>query len=447
LISLTHAWFDRLASIVIPIFFPRVIVHDASRFPRHGAVLVFSNHPSTWADGILMTLALRRPMRFLVHASLYLPRARGRLLRLYGAFPIYHRDDTEALLKRNDDTVRACHAALDRGEVVVTFPEGTSSTDWRMRPFKTGTARIALGYLAGRADRHLAVVPVGLYYRERTAFRSEVEIAVGQPIDLTSSVADPPAGAHALTQRMFDSLSALVAQTSDPEIETLAKELLPIVLPERRSSETLARAQELVAALEWLRAAAPNRLAELWSRVKFYRGLRDRVRLSDPELREHAGERSVWSRVGLALLLAPLALAGWAIHWIPETLTKYSVRRYASESSRVAFGRVTAGFVLFPATYVLLGWLLWSITGRPHAQIAGFLVVAALLGFVSLAYREWVISSIRGLRRMWLERRAPDIVASARQARSAILAIVAEAQRDARRPIAVPANSRLETDP
>jgi 1-acyl-sn-glycerol-3-phosphate acyltransferase len=442
-IGFTHAWFDRLAALVLPIFYPRIIVHGAGRFPRRGAVLVFSNHPSTWADGVLMTVALKRSMRFLVHAPLYHPRVRGWLLRAYGALPMYHREDTPAAIAKNEDTTRACHAAFDRGAAVATFPEGVSSTDWRMRPFKSGAARTALGYVSGRSPgRALTLIPVGIYYRDRTAFRGDVEISVGEPIPIVADAAvpdEPRAQAEALTVRMFDAMTALVVHAGDPETEALARAMLPIVLPERRaarasgaaarrSAASLACARELVRTLERLQAEDPDRRAELDAGMIRYCEARDRLRLTDDELSRSAGAESALRQAGwllLALVVAPLALAGWALHWFPAALTKLAVRRYAGEPSRVGFGRVVAGFALFPCLYAIGGLMLWRIPGLPAVQIALILAAAALLGFIELSSRSWIRRSLRRLRLRWLESRTPDRIARARQARAAVLALLA----------------------
>jgi 1-acyl-sn-glycerol-3-phosphate acyltransferase len=443
LIRFTHAWFDRLAAIVLPIFYPCITVHGAGRFPRRGAVLVFSNHPSTWADGVLMTVALKRPVRFLVHAPLYHPRVRGWLLRSYGALPMYHRDDTPAAIAKNEETTRACHAAFDRGEAVATFPEGVSSTDWRMRPFKSGAARMALDYASGRArGRPLTLIPVGVYYRDRTAFRSDVEISVGEPIPIVPDDTlpdEPRAQAEALTARMFGAMAGLVVNAADPETEALARAMLPIVLPERRvarasdvavrqPARSLECARALVRALERLRADAPERRAELEAGMIRYCDARDRLRLTDDELGRPERAEPAFQQAGwllLTLVVAPLALAGWALHWFPAALTKLAVRRYAGEPSRVGFGRVVAGFALFPCLYAIGGLLLWRILGLPAVQVALILAAAALLGFASLSSRSWIKRSLRGVRLRWLESRTPDRVRWARQARAALLALLA----------------------
>ena len=67
----------------------------------------------------------------------------------------------------------------DGGELIV-FPEGTSSLGPRHLPFKSGAVRIALDALAGGVP--LRIVPLGIHYEGAWAFRSKVEVAVGESV-------------------------------------------------------------------------------------------------------------------------------------------------------------------------------------------------------------------------------------------------------------------------
>jgi hypothetical protein len=86
---------------------------------------------------------------------------------------------------------------------------------------------------------------------------------------------------------------------------------------------------------------------------------------------------------------------------------------------------VVAGFALFPAVYALCGLLLWRILALPAAQVALLLAVSALLGFISLSSRGWISRSVRSARLRWLELRTPELISRARQARVAVVAMLA----------------------
>ena len=110
--------------------------------PKDAAALVASNHLS-YLDGLAVAYGVhragRRP-RFLTKAGLFNVPVIGAALKAIGQIPVNRgtRDAPQSL--DNAD------AALKAGEVVVVFPEGTTSTapDLAMGKAKTGTARLAL---------------------------------------------------------------------------------------------------------------------------------------------------------------------------------------------------------------------------------------------------------------------------------------------------------------
>lgn len=111
----------------------------------------------------------------------------------------------------------AAAGALNAGEVVVIYPEGTSQTDdpeFRPTTGKTGVARLAL--MTG-----VPVLPVatwgGQYVwrssgRQSLRFGRPIWVVAGEPIDLAASGADVEDrnAVRALTDRVMTSLSGLV---------------------------------------------------------------------------------------------------------------------------------------------------------------------------------------------------------------------------------------------
>ena len=67
------------------------------------------------------------------------------------------------------------------------FPEGTVNDALRLKPLKTGAARIALG-AREKGARGLRIVPVGLVYEDKTRPRSRVLVRAGEPIDLDDAM-------------------------------------------------------------------------------------------------------------------------------------------------------------------------------------------------------------------------------------------------------------------
>ena len=109
---------------------------------RPATAVVAANHLS-WFDPLPMAHLLwdnGRPPRFLGKESVFKVPLVGQLLLNCGQIPVYRDTDGAA------DSVRAAVAAVEAGEAVVVYPEGTITRDPELWPMsaKTGAARIAL---------------------------------------------------------------------------------------------------------------------------------------------------------------------------------------------------------------------------------------------------------------------------------------------------------------
>ncbi|MFN8222053.1 MAG: lysophospholipid acyltransferase family protein [Gaiellales bacterium] len=159
----------------------RVEVSGLERLPDGGCVVV-ANHESV-LDPLLLGVALPRRVRFVAKAELWRSRWLGPWLRSLGAIPVVRgTGDREAL--------RAATEALQAGELVGIFPEGTVLRGGH-GVWKRGAARLAVACGA-------PIVPVAIVDSAR-AFRPVlrrlgfpiVHIVVGEPIAVEPTEATP----------------------------------------------------------------------------------------------------------------------------------------------------------------------------------------------------------------------------------------------------------------
>lgn len=180
-----------------------------------GGVIVAPNHLS-WFDPLVVAFVLweaDRPPRFLGKESVFRVPIVGAIIRNAGQIPVY-RETADAA-----NAVRDALSALDRGECVVVYPEGTITRDPAVWPMsgKTGAVRLAL--TSGRPLHpmaHWGAQEVMAPYRKqfRILPRKTMHVRVGMPVDL-SDLRERPLDADTLavaTDRLMDALTGLLSE-------------------------------------------------------------------------------------------------------------------------------------------------------------------------------------------------------------------------------------------
>jgi 1-acyl-sn-glycerol-3-phosphate acyltransferase len=166
----------------------------SERIPSQGPAIVAINHVS-YADPFVVARFVwdtGRLPRFLAKASLFKLPILGRIITGAGQIPVY-RGSADAA-----QSLQGAVEALQRGEMVLIYPEGTVTRDpnfWPMQA-KTGIARLSL------LAPDVQVIPVGqwgaqhfvdFYARKfRPLPRKTVSVSVGEPVDLSAYAGAEP---------------------------------------------------------------------------------------------------------------------------------------------------------------------------------------------------------------------------------------------------------------
>jgi 1-acyl-sn-glycerol-3-phosphate acyltransferase len=211
------SFFWLLAALVLPIMnlAVRFRMHHAERMPQVGAFVLAPNHYSE-IDPVVMGVVswkLGRAPRFLTKASLFKNPVIGWILRTSGQIPV------ERAGSKSHAALRAAEELVEKGRMVVVYPEGSLTRDpdlWPMRG-KTGAVRIAL-------ERGIPIVPAAhwgtqalmpRYGKKLSLFpRKTIHVAIGEPLDLSAYRGRPLDQASLLkaTGELMDAIAALLAE-------------------------------------------------------------------------------------------------------------------------------------------------------------------------------------------------------------------------------------------
>ncbi len=182
-------------------------------YPPSDGLVVVTNHLS-WFDPLPIAHLLwdnGRPPRFLGKEAVFKVPVVGQLLLNCGQIPVYRDTDGAA------DSVRAAVAAVEAGESVVVYPEGTITRDRDLWPMsgKTGAARIAL-------LGNVPVVPVAQWGPQRVMRPYVKEFNVLPPKTMHMRVG-PPVDLDDLRGRDID--AGLLVQATERIMDALTEQL------------------------------------------------------------------------------------------------------------------------------------------------------------------------------------------------------------------------------
>jgi hypothetical protein len=339
----------------------------------------------------------------------------GFFVRAMDALPVYRRQDEGADVSRNAETFIEARRLLARGGAIAICPEGVSHDEPRLKPIKSGTARIALGAASQGERINLRIVPVGLYYTAKTTFRSSALLDFGRPIavpsvELGADGEPPKASVDALSDQIEAALKAVMLYAEHAEalsMITRAEQIFSAELPEKASSPSLARELELkklfLEGYVALQTRDPGKLAALDSRMRRFEEQLAQVKLEPSEIEPpHRFLSTVVTLLGSILffaVLTPLALLGTVIHYPAYRLAGYFARRLSHNAEDIVSTiKIVAAMLLFPLTWVVTTFAAYKVGGWKVMVAA--MVLAPLSGYLSVRFFEELdrfVGSLRGL--------------------------------------------------
>ncbi|MFH2203898.1 MAG: acyl-[ACP]--phospholipid O-acyltransferase [Elusimicrobiota bacterium] len=197
---------------MLPDFFLRLIlypiahllyaldVRGGNHVPMRGPALIVANHVSH-VDPLFISAATPRLIRFLMYRVYYDLPVVGQIFRMMRCIPIAGSDSPKEMMR----SFGAARQALEKGELVAIFAEGSITRHGQMLGFKKGFERIVKGLDVPVIPVHLDRVWGSIFSYERGRFLFKRPRRIPYPV--TVSFGEPMRGmvsAHAVRQKILE---------------------------------------------------------------------------------------------------------------------------------------------------------------------------------------------------------------------------------------------------
>ena len=328
----------------------------------------------------------------------------GSLVRALDSLPAYRRQDEGQDTSRNIETFNAARQLLARGVTIGICPEGVSHDEPRLKPLKTGAARIALAAASSGAAIDLKIVPVGLYYTEKTTFRSSALLYFAEglpvkPVTLEPDGTPPREAVRELSDQIETALREVMVHAEQEEALSLIERAEQIFSAaevgehdeEQRLDRSLELRQRFLAGYAFYRSHSPRRIDAIEARiVRFESEMKqagiDPADLSLPPTAAHTIFKLL-AQVVTCALLAPLALIGTIVHYPAYRFAGYLSKRFAHhEQDVISTFKIISAMLFFPLTWIVLAIVSGRLAGWMAALAA--LIVTPLCGYVAVRFFE-----------------------------------------------------------
>jgi 1-acyl-sn-glycerol-3-phosphate acyltransferase len=365
-------------------------------------------------DPIVIAVIVKRPVYFLAKAAIFKTSFAKWILPKFHIIPLYRKADDPTLMSNNEDTFRKCFEHLEKDGVILMFPEGLSITERKLRPIKTGAARIALGAEA-RNDFKLGVqiVNIGLNYVDPHTFNRDLFLNVDQPI-LVSDYKEHyqnnnHKGVEILTEEIRKRLEKICIAIEDDNTDKLVENIELLykqkLVDENGIMDDKARefliTKNIIETVNYFKILQPKRAENIDLRLKDYLKNITDLGLTDTDIAKNQKTTSFLGenlRSFLKMFFGfPFYLYGLINNYIAFKLPGWIVRSKDERLENVGGIYMVGGMFSFLIFYIAQIVAAWKFT---HIQWLTLLYALSLP--ISGLFAFWYALMVKEIRAKWL---------------------------------------------
>lgn len=354
-------------------YFRQIEVKGRENIPAKGPVIFAVNHVSAFMDPIVLAVLAPRTMYFLTRGESFNNPFSRFLFKNLNMIPLYRPETVPGEVYKNKEVFDMCYAHLARGRCLMIFPEGNSKTERRLRPIKSGTARIALG--ANAAAKHnidVKIIPVGINYSNPHRFQSDLYISIGKPISSAAyqHLADEneKQAVNQLTESIENGMKEQLVIINDEALVGLVQsveriygnELMP--LHKKEGEKVFVMSRDIAEATEYFYHNDADRVWRVNLMIQQYNYHLARFGLRDEWLKGKGEAFNFWKLGLFFVLLFPLFFAGWLGNYMPYQVASFLIKKIRPREDFEGSIKLAVGMFTFLVWYVAVAVLVAQTT-------------------------------------------------------------------------------------
>ena len=223
--------------ITFKIFFRRIDLIGLHKLKSGNPSIVIANHPASFLDAMVLAVFLKMAVHFYVRGDIFSHPLAYKLLTMLHMIPIYSIEHGIHNLSKNKHTFERGRQLLEKGKLLLIFPEGFSRQSKQLEPFKKGAARVALQTaFEGEGVKNLSIQTVAINYSFHN-LGSNLLIRLGDALSIAGYEKQyqefPAMAIGKLTKEMSSVFQENVIHIEDGSRTNLAESLMRLVYHEQ----------------------------------------------------------------------------------------------------------------------------------------------------------------------------------------------------------------------
>ncbi|MBK9592456.1 MAG: 1-acyl-sn-glycerol-3-phosphate acyltransferase [Crocinitomicaceae bacterium] len=393
-----------LTKLTLKSYFRRLRIVGTENIPENVPIIFIANHPSAFMDPIIVATTVKQPVYFIAAGEYVGKGIKGWIFRKWlHMIPVFRPSTRPEDVHKNKDMFNHCFTHLSSGGSLLIFPEGVSVTERKIKPFKTGVARIARGAeIKNDFKLNIHIVPVGLNYSNPHQFRSDVFVNIGQAIAVNDFISSDESKefeeveklTHHAEQALLNTTIHVENDADDTVLMKLnmvySRDLKQELGFEYEEQEREFQMQkDMLDAIEYFKKNDPQKFKDTVAEIDSYIQKLKVNGLHDKDIKELKFQRS-FRRISSYILGSPFFLIGFVANFIPYHLVLFLLKRIRMHENFQGSMVLAAGLIIFVLHYIGVSVLVGLLT-----PVGLWAILLPIVMYVTGVYAQMYLAAIR----------------------------------------------------